>query len=654
MATLDTNEGYSAASKKVDQIKVVKKSKADTDTLLSNAASSVKDKPKKDKVKQLNDLKNGTTLKNDVNKEIKEQKNQLEQLFNLFKSTLPQGDSVNVVKNVFLESAQQLKSQIQEILVEEIVSTLGCSEEQSYEEKVNQPIYIKVNQIDLLKILKYSPTEKKSKFYYEESDTTVGVTPYSLDRELYKRLQNLNIPFSDENSSSYVGVSGSELFDIEYVQYYPNVLPTNFGDFFKVTLKPQLNNRTAITDFLKDYYGSLDVLNFDTLVAQLMNSITGSLDYSLSKSKDELTDDLWFVKVLKRIMGLCTDPNTKIDVSGTAKLSDEDFIDDSFFEIQPGDLRIIDQDVENIVNGVMEFESCGEVKLPMNVEAVQKILEDVIAEKTGTGKINALNNGIDSLVNDPKWKGLGIDGLNLKLDINSNIPLSLPKIIVKTILTPKVILGFLIMVKGTNSELSETLDSKYDDLQGFMKTFKKFVLNFMQKVTAKFVEILFNMLKKNIKILVESILIEIVDESKNKQLSMYASIVYALLALGEAFIDFRNCKSVVDEILKLLNLGLKQLNTGLPLFALAGASLLGGVSATRSFANTIGNLQKLGIPTGDAPDGSPNMMNMAIKSMTEGNLQEMFENGKVEVFVPPLTVTPGFVTTPAKGTGKFM
>ena len=430
------------------------------------------------------------------------------------------------------------------------------------------------------------------------------------------------------------------------------MLPTNFGDFYKVTLKPQLNNRTAITDFLKDYYGSVEVLNFDNLSTNILNSLTGSLDNGLSKSKDELTDEKWFVKVLKRIMGICNDPNTRIDVSGTAKLSDQDFIDDSFFEIEPGDLKSINQEVENISNGVMEFEGCGEVKIPMNNQAVENILEDVIKENTSTGKINALNNGIDALVNDPKFKGLGIDGLNLKLDMNSNVTFSLPRVIVQTVLTPKVMLGFLTMVKGTNSELSETLDSKYDDLQGFMKTFKKFILNFMQKVMAKFVQILFDILKKNIKILVESIIIEIINETKNKQLSMYSSIIYALLMLGETFIDFRNCKSVVDEILKLLNLGLKQLNVGLPLFVLAGASLLGGVSATRAYANGIGNLQKLGLPTGDAPDGGPNLMNMAFKGMIEGNLQETFENGKVEVFIPPLAVTPAG-TTPNKGVGKF-
>jgi len=210
------------------------------------------------------------------------------------------------------------------------------------------------------------------------------------------------------------------------------------------------------------------------------------------------------------------------------------------------------------------------------------------------------------------------------------------------------------MVKGIQNELSTKLDSSYDDLEGFMKTFKKMVTNVMIKITSEFTEILFKTLKKNIRRLVESILLEIIDEAKNKQVQMYTSIAYALLLVGQALVDYRNCKSVIDEILKLLNLGLKQLGIGLPNFALAGASLLSGVSSIRGYANAIKNLQKAGLPTGDAPDGKPNMMNQALMGLAKGMNQEMAENGKVEIFIPPLTMTPAGITTPSRGSGKAL
>ena len=139
---------------------------------------------------------------------------------------------------------------------------------------------------------------------------------------------------------------------------------------------------------------------------------------------------------------------------------------------------------------------------------------------------------------------------------------------------------------------------------------------------------------------------------------MYSSILYALLIAGEALIDFRNCKSVIDEILKLLNLGISQLNIGLPTFALAASKLLSGVSDTRALSNVIENLQKSGLPTGDLPDGSSNFMNNAFKGIIDGMNKEQAENGKTEVFIPPLTVVvppfgvgPG-VTKFSKGFGK--
>ena len=264
------------------------------------------------------------------------------------------------------------------------------------------------------------------------------------------------------------------------------------------------------------------------------------------------------------------------------------------------------------------------------------------------------------MTKDPQWKNLvpkfGLD-LNLKLNIETDLIKKLPRIVFKTILSPKVLLGFLTMVKATINNLSITnspavIDDLFDDINDFMKVFKKFTVNYMQKITTIFVQELFDIVKKNIKQLVQNILNDILKEVKNKQITMYSSIVYILLILGQAFIDYRNCKSVIDELLKLLNLGLSQLNIGLPQFVLAGSALLGGTSDTRTFSNIIQNFQELGLPTGDAPDGEPNLFNQAILSTVKGISKEIAENGKAEIFIPPLTITPAGITLPSKGYGK--
>ena len=658
---LDLNNDYDKAKTKISAYQTTVENKKNDLRQKKEKAKTSLDKKKSDVIKQLNELDKGTNnLKNQVKNEIK---NQLEQLLDLFKQTLPPkgGGALSTISGFFLQAAEKTKEQVKGLLVEEIISTIGCSEEQSYEDKLNQPIYIKVSQIDLFKRLKFSPEDDDAKYYYENESTTPGAIPSSTNRILYERLQNLGQSYQTQFSSGYKGASGQDLFDVEYVQFYPAVNPTNFGDYLKITLKPQLNSATSVSDFLTDYYGSIDVLQFDVLSAELMNALTGVFDFSMKISSDEMREQKKFDLILKRIMGVCTDPTKKIDVGGTAKLSDEDNIDDSFFEVSNQELRSIENDINNRLAGVVEFEDCGNLQLPVNVLGTRQILDEVITKKGESGKVDRVQQAIDEIANDPNWKNLvpklGID-LNIKASLDTSLITQLPKIVFKTILSPKVMLGFLVMVKGISSQFSTQLDSLFDDLENFMKTFRKFTVNFMRKIMAIYVKELFDIVKKNVKLLVEKILNDIIKEAKNKQLQMYSSIVYALLVLGQAFVDYRNCKSVIDEILKLLNLALSKGGSGLPLFALAGSKLLGGVSDTRSFANAIEGIQSAGLPTGDAPDGGPNMMNMAFMAMIKGQNKEQAENGKTEIFIPPLTVVvppfgagPG-ITKIAKGYGK--
>ena len=661
---LDLQNDYDKAKSKISAFKTTVETKKNEAQEFRQKASTSVDKKKSDVVKQISELENKTKefsaqKKNEIKSEVK---NQLEQMMDLLKETFSSTGStaLTFVKRYFLEAAENTKPQIKTILTEEIINTLGCSEEQSYEDKINQDIYIKVSQIDLFKRLVFSPEDETAKYYYETKNTSPGSIPFSLNRELYKRLQNIGQSYETDYGSKYYGASGQQLFDIEYVQFYPSTNPTNFGDFYKITLSQQPNNTNTVANFLFDYYESIDILGLNSIFREMLNQLFGGLDFELGISTDKLREEKKFDLILKRIMGICSDPNKKIDVSGNAKLNDQDLIDDSFFEVSNQELRRIENEINNIVTGLVEFDSCEGVKLPINTAAMFSSLDQVITENNPSMQIDLIESALDELSNDPNWSnlvpGIGID-LNIKADVDLKVINNIAKIVYRTVLSPKVMLGFLIMVKALNNNLAQNLDNSFDDLNGFMKTFRNFNVNFMRRIFSIYVEELFKIIKRDIKRLVDTIIREIVKEAKNKQLSMYSSILYALLILGQALIDFRNCKSVIDEILKLLNLGLNQIDISLPTFALASSRLLSGVSNIRAFTNVVENLQKAGLPTGDLPDGSPNQMNRSFKNIIDGMNKEQFDNGKTEIYIPPLKViVPGLAgpgtTTPTKGYGK--
>jgi len=665
---IDLKKSYSDALENISAIKTV------------NQTNKSEKKLKKENIKDPSSSKNQITKQingpqntNPLEKTIKDLKTNsdslLEKLFDIFSQTndgqskdestddsgeksikelrkeLRKARTTDTLSRIFLETAANTKERVKNLIIKEIVKTIGCSQNESYDaiSNTNTPIYIKIKNIDFFDILKYSPDDEYVKYAYELSGTTNGTFPYSMNRELFNRLITPS-SFSQQYGSAYIGASGNQLFDMQYelvsgVQY------------FKVTLLQQQNNQSTVSAFLNDYFQSIDVFNIDNLIGNILNKLFSTLDTTNQTPDTFLIDLEKFFKIITRLMGVCSDPSQRIEVAGTAKVSDDEELSDDFFTVSDIELRSIEQKVDNIQNGLISFVGCDNILLPNNSVAVNKALNQIISETKTEKKIDLLLKNLNGLSKDPNWS-ISIGGLNILDFILKSMVLDLPTLLMKTILSPKMMLGFMIMFKAIKSSGINTLNEYYDGLLDFIKKFKKTIFRLSKEIYSIFVEELFKAIKKNIKTLVEDILLNIVRERSDKYYAIYSTIVYSLLQLTQAFIDFKNCKNVIDEILKLLNLGLTNLGTGLPQFILAGASQLDGVSDTRSFANTIKNLQKAGLPTGPNADGTPNLMNIAMNSLIKGQNLENFTRGKTEIYIPPLTITPAGITLPSKGIGK--
>ena len=381
---IDVKQGYKDASNKINSYKTHIETQANEKVFnkLTSAGNNLEAK-KSDALKQLNEIGGGLgDTKQRLQTEIK---NQYEELIDLVKSSIPSKPTSNsktidfLIKQV-LTASQNTKSRISEVVIEESLKVAGCSQEQTFEGNDSgdgpSKIYVRVNQIDLFKLLKNDPDEGFNKILYEKNDTSNGEIPFSMDRELYKRTQNEGLSFGDEYGSDYKGDSGMQIMDIKYVTEYVQGGTTYYGDFYEVSLRnrPNLNR---VSDFLRDYYKSIDMLDFDGLMPKIMNSLTNFIDISVKTTTSDKEEQSKFEKIIQRVLGLCFDGNKEIDVSGTAKLSALDTLDQSFFEVTPSDLRNIENEVNNMVLGVTEFEDCGNVKLPVNTQAIFDDLTEI-------------------------------------------------------------------------------------------------------------------------------------------------------------------------------------------------------------------------------------------------------------------------------------
>ena len=636
---IDIGQGFKTIDKKAQIYPKYKKIRDDQKKLKKKVSDSF-DKSEKFAKTQLSEW---SSKKQKYQKDVKTSYEELVKLFQLIKGSGAESNSF--MKKILSKTLKELKPEIKTILTDSIKKTLGC--DLDFQIVSNQTQYVKVQSIDFFNFLTLSAETKVGKLIYEKQNINYFSYPYSMNKSLYDRIQNQNQPISAVAGSDFLGKSGQPLFNIEYVQSYidPNGQIIT-GNFFKI-VSSQRATPLNIDVFLNDYFQSIDIFDQKNFYTQLINIITGSIFAYQDTSKASITGFQKFLVIMQRILGLCYDGTEEIDVAGNAKVSENDLIDDSFFELTDLELRLIEEKVSQIKMGILEFQECDNVKIVMNNEAVIEALSSIEFFE-GTNQTNFLDQTSAVIYN-------ASDG-RYKLAFDSSWILEFPKALCTAILSPKVILPIMYLSKTIGST---SVDSTIT-LEDFSKNFKTFFIEFVSKIGSIFTKTLFKEVKKEIALLIAQILQDILKESKER----YKNMIFPLTILGvgvglKILKDFRDCKSVVDSLTKLLTLALnkkisriKKAGNDIPLPLLFGAELLDGVSPTRAFVNIIDQFEELGIPTGPMPDGSPNEFMASVLSIVEGIDKENVQNGKTVIATKPLTVTPLFLTTPQKIYGK--
>jgi hypothetical protein len=638
---VDINEELKKSANKTSVYKSYKEYKTQYDQLKKKAGSS-----QESSNDFLSDQLSNFTKKR--KKHTANSKTFLDELITQLKDLKGSGiESDKLIKRIFINSLKTLKPQIKPLLIDSVKKALSCEGVQLY--TINQTVYVPVKSVDLLGSLELATDDKIGKFYYEQKPISYNQYPFSMNRELYQRTQNLNQPYSVVAGANYIGESAQNLFDMTYVESYidPITVQPIQGSFFKVDLKPR-QNLPVIDEFLNDYYSTVDILDYKTFFTNLSDYVTGAISFGRGDGNLKLESLQKSLLVMQRILGLCYDSNKEIDVSGVSKLSENDNIDNSFFEFTDLDLRIIEQKTSDIKRGVIEFQDCDMVKEPLNVEALLTALDNLTFNED-TSDINEINAALGIIypaVSD-----------TFKLSVDTGFFEQFVKALISTILSPKTVLPIMVVAELLNQPFSKLVSN----LEDFAKLFRSFFVEFVSKIGAIFTKEIFKELKKEIKLLVKLLLGDISTEKIKKKYQMILSIVGVISGLIITVKDFRECKSILDELLQLLNLAVRnKLNAinaaggDLPLPLLLSSKLLDGYSPTRSFLNTINNLQEIGVPTGPMPDGSPNKFLASIKAMIDGNDKEISENGKVAIGIGPLTITPAGITIPKDAYGKFI
>lgn len=624
--SFDTTNKFKEIGDRINAIRTFKDLKSDALDL---------EKKINDNLEDLNS--NLTKGISDISKNVE---NQFDKLVELIKFNKGNGnDTTRYIKDKLTQTIYNITPKVNRIIYEESIKSLGCSQEQTFQPSPlsaeNNGIYIDLKSIDLFQLLKNDPNDSIFSVSYEPTSQINSIT-YSMNRLLYDRIMNVRVP------KVINGKSGKELFNISYETTNEDGIT---GDFLKINLSDRSPNENKITKFLTDYYESINIIDNNVIISTLINSLTGSVDMQLKPGQNEIRAKKRFEKIIQRILGICFDFKEEIDVSGNAKVSELENLDESFFELNSVELRTIENEISNIVDGVVEFEDCDNVKLPVNFRDINNTLlkfnDNQLTEKEF---IKLTDELLDTIVESNDWK-LAIPNISLKVknDFIKQIPLAFAY----SILTPKVLLPIIIMSKALGQRVSTT-----KNINTYIKENKTFIINVITRINAIFIEELFQIIKSDILKLIGSIRIDFDNEKKQKKYELIFTLINIALTVVSLIRDYRKCNSVLDEILRLINLLSTLSRNSIPPPLLFFSGLLPGFSETRAAMNVIQEFQKFGLPTGDYPDGTPNLYLLSIISQIRGTTKERNQNEKIQMMVPSLTITPLGITIPTPASGK--
>jgi hypothetical protein len=683
----DLNQSYDSAKSQINAIKSYKDISAATKLLKSSAGNSFAQA-----TSQLNSSLD--KIQNQQKRYLRNQPTSFDQLLELATITKGSGlQTTKYLKKKLLEVVVKIEPQIRNIITDEAMKALGCSQEQTYNGfskanlqinplttlPVGQGIYVPVQSLDLANLLKTPVDSKLGKISYEKADVTSGITsgafkpysggtPFPMNKALNLRMENsnLNKSYYQEYEKYYRGTSGLDLFDFVYS-------PTNrFGvnqDCYRIALIDRNVNSLTITgttpgqninkigEFLNDYYSTISLVDKTNFTEILLNIVSGAINIKSGLSAQEIEKGTQFSIIVQRILGLCFDSRREIDVSGVSKVAELDGVDDTFYELTQADLRNIEVRISNIQNGVVQFESCDNIKLPVDYETLVNELvnlRDVIEDQSPEEQVKSISNVLDTLYQNPDWQAFLPTNFNGEKLFNEEYIKQIPLALASAVLSPKVLLPIFILMQVIESDAknmyNQAVTSANTYIQSgntilggvnniinngvdFLKVFKSFNIQVISRIGAIFIKTLYEVLKKDIINLISSV---ISDVSKNAKLKKYKTIlrlVNILLVLSQLIDDYRKCKSLINDILLLLKKIFGTPDGRLPLPLLLLADFLPGTSPERATINTLELLQSVGIPTGTLPDGSPNLMGIYNYLTHKGADKEQAENGKIEAVV---------------------
>ena len=321
---------------------------------------------------------------------------------------------------------------------------------------------------------------------------------------------------------------------------------------------------------------------------------------------------------------------------------------DSFYSFNAEEEQNFYVEAKRKSQGVMKFTSCDNIEVPLNPGIFEDAADEIIATlNEGGDGFKAfdmiLQTGVEGSVAkaDPAFKELN---WNWNVHFMEELIIQFPQIIMLSLMSTKVILPIVLVAKITNNNTLLAANPAE-----FAKLFKRVFVRICRAILKEVLKIVFKILKQFLTKLLIIYIKKLLATQQGKRIKMILALIQTLLPFIADLNNAKNCKEILMIILKMIEaVGIDVPFAPPPKFLQFAAMARSGTNSMRVFEKLTVKLENLGIPTGDMPDGTPNLFMLSQFALAESMDEEETINGVVHGVLFPTIANgpPGAVLVP--------
>tara|TARA_R110000737_G_scaffold231527_1_gene245022 strand:+ start:4452 stop:6575 length:2124 start_codon:yes stop_codon:yes gene_type:complete len=568
---------------------------------------------------------------------------------------------VRILRTVIKQAIVNVLPTIPDIIIQEILRAFNCdlsTEIPVVGDGLTNDIIIRIDQVDLFKQLKQDPDVGTGKYFYEANQFDTGIpypyqSPLPLNRFLYHITQNPNTQFQ------VPGASGKVLFTLKYDGIDSFVISPHykggnnavvFDDNFNSS--PGNGTKFTVAEFLRDYFDNIKVIELQNILGAVLE-ITAGIGLSFTNDGPTNIADILginkFIGILNRVMVACDGIDLGEVSTETISHLSELLDDDSFYSFNTEEEQNFYVEAKRKSKGVMKFSGCDDIEVPLNLEVFEAAADEIIASLNEggdgykafdmilqTGVEGSIAKTADPLFNELNW--------NWNVSFMEQLITQFPQIIMLSLMSTKIILPIVLVAKITNNNTLLAANPAE-----FAKLFKRVFVRVCRAILKEVLKIVFKILKQFLTKLLIIYIKKLLATQKGKRIKMILALIQALLPFIADLNNAKNCKEILMIILKMIEaVGIDIPFAPPPKFLQFAAMTRSGTNSMRVFEKLTVKLENLGIPTGDMPDGTPNLFMLSQFALAESMDEEETINGVVHGVLFPTIANgpPGAVLVP--------